>query len=88
MVFGEATPDSIETIGNQQVLLLWPNVLQSRGWDAGFFSPIIETRRPRVRLVKMMSPEEFHQWAEQLHLPEKVSPTASPQSEKPWWKPW
>jgi hypothetical protein len=54
-VWGEAGPDSISSVNGQQVLLLWPPLLQSRTWDTGFFSPILEASLPDVEVLEVMS---------------------------------
>jgi hypothetical protein len=69
MVFGEATLDSIETIEGEQVLLLWPPILESRGWDGGFFSPLLAATPPSVRIVNELDLAEIEEWRERLKLP-------------------
>jgi hypothetical protein len=69
MVFGEAPLDSIEMIEGKQVLLLWPPVLESRGWDGGFFSPYLAAAPPSVRIVDELKVEKIQEWRERLKLP-------------------
>jgi hypothetical protein len=67
-VWGEAGPDSISSIDGQQVLLLWPPVLQSRSWDADFFSPILEASLPSVEVLEVLSSTDVDAWWSRLSL--------------------
>jgi uncharacterized Zn finger protein (UPF0148 family) len=82
-VFGEGSPDSIEQHNGEQVLLLWPPLLQGRSWDGGFFSPTLEAAPPSVTIKCELSVEEVGEWRTRLGLPEAVRPRG-----KPWWKFW
>ena len=79
-VWGEASPESIPQIGETQVMLLWPNLLGSRAWDAGFFGPYLEAAPPRVNVIDQLTTEEVNDWWEKLKLPD-IAP-------RPWWKLW
>ena len=68
MIFGEAGPDSIASIDGQQVLLLWPPVMGSRGWDGGFFGPILHARPPKVALLSPLAGPEVARWYTRLGL--------------------
>jgi len=72
-VWGEAGPESISTVDGRQVLLLWPPILQSRSWDAGFFSPILEATPPGVAVMEVLSSSQVEAWQARLGL----APTAS-----------
>ncbi len=82
-VWGEATPASIPEINGVQVLLLWPCILGSRSWDAGFFGPILESNPPNVRVIAELTSDEVNEWWQRLKLP-----TATAESKRPWWKFW
>jgi hypothetical protein len=78
MVFGEATLDSIEMVEGEQVLLLWPPVLESRGWHGGFFSPFLAAAPPSVRIVDEFKVEIIQEWRGRLKLPDARKRT--------WWR--
>lgn len=79
-VWGEASPDSIPTVDGQQVLLLWPPIMASRGWGAGFFGPFLMARPPAVILEEELPAAEVQHWCKRLKLPDPVA--------SPWWKFW
>ncbi|TWU08071.1 hypothetical protein [Stieleria varia] len=79
-IWGEATPDSIPEIDAEQVVLLWPMLLASRQWGAGFFGPFLQALPPSVTVQGELSEEEATVWFERLKLPEIKT--------KPWWKLW
>lgn len=78
MVFGEQTPDSIEEIDGQQVLLLWPPILMERSWNSGFFGPRIEARPPSVEVLEKLPPDQVETWRLRLNLP--------PAKRRSWWR--
>lgn len=84
MVFGEGTPEEIDTVDGQKVILLWPPIMASRGWGGGFFGPILEARPPDVRIERVLEDKEVLAWRSKLGLPEPAAPTA----DKPKWKFW
>jgi hypothetical protein len=67
-VWGEAAPDSIASVDGQQVMLLWPPILQSRGWDTGFFAPILEASPPGVEVIEVLSAADADAWRQRLGL--------------------
>jgi hypothetical protein len=67
-VWGEAGPDCISSVNGQQVLLLWPPLLQSRTWDTGFFSPILEASLPDVEVLEVLSSADVDAWWLRLGL--------------------
>lgn len=79
-VFGEDTPKSISQFDGQQVILLWPPILQHRGWDSSFFSPLLQASLPSLVLTRQLSAEEISQWRARLQLPQIAN--------KPFWKVW
>lgn len=68
-VFGEASPDSISRIDDQQVMLLWSPILQGRSWDSGFFAPVLSSALPSVAKLDDLTDAEMRQWRERLQLP-------------------
>ena len=69
-IWGEANPDSIPEIDGQQVILLWPMVINSRQWGAGFFGPFLQASPPAVTVTGELTDAEVSQWVEKLNLPE------------------
>jgi hypothetical protein len=69
-VWGEMAPDGIASVDGSQVLVLWPPIIASRSWDAGFFLPILYASPPNVEVLEILSPAELDVWWEQLGLPE------------------
>lgn len=69
-VWGEMAPDGIASIEGSQVLLLWPPIMASRGWDTGFFAPVLYASPPNVEVLEVLSPPELDVWWERLGLPE------------------
>lgn len=68
-VFGEASPDSISRDDDQQVMLLWPPILQGRSWNSGFFAPVLSSALPSVKKLNDLTSDEIAQWREKLQLP-------------------
>ncbi len=83
-VFGEQSPRDIGSIDGQQIMLLWPPILGSRGWDAGFFGPALEAAPAAVELTEMLSAEEIATWRQRIGLP--IAQIAA--ARKPWWMFW
>ena len=79
-IWGEANPDSIPEIDGQQVVLLWPMIMSSRGWGAGFFRPFLQASPPAVTVTSELTDGEMEQWCLKLSLPAATPP--------PWWKFW
>jgi hypothetical protein len=65
-IWGEASVRSIPEVQGVQTLLLWPPLLQSRGWDAGFFHPHIEDLPPNVVVERKLPAEECRALLDQL----------------------
>lgn len=63
-VWGEASPSTIRSIEQKQIVLLWPMVLESRGWDSSFFTPQIQCRPPSVTIIRELSEPEFADWVQ------------------------
>lgn len=54
-VWIEANMGSIAEIEGQQVMLVWPPILQGRSWHTNFFPPFIQATPPSVEVVKKLS---------------------------------
>lgn len=85
-IWGEATISSIPEINGEQVILLWPPVLQSRSWDAGFFNPQLEAAKPNVSVINRLSPEEFQAWLRNLGI--NTDEQSNKKTNRAWWKFW
>jgi hypothetical protein len=83
-VFGEQNPRSIGSIDGQQIILLWPPILGSRAWDAGFFGPALHAAPAEVHLIEMLSAEEVTMWRQRIGLPD----AGSSKAKRPWWLFW
>ena len=84
MVFGEQNPQEIGAIDGQQVMVAWPPILESRSWDAGFFSPSLAAAPAQVELIEILSAEEIATWRDHIGLP----PARAAAGKKPWWRFW
>lgn len=90
-VWGEGSPMEIGSVDGQQVLLLWPLILQSRSWDGGFFTPFLDRSLPDVQVIRDLTAGEFESWRTRLQLPSGADAQASSVSQgpkRPWWKRW
>jgi hypothetical protein len=67
-VWGEARLDSIPSIDGVQVMILWPKVLESRGWSGTFFGPYLQASPPSVSLQNQLSDDEVAEWRERIGL--------------------
>ncbi len=65
-IWGEGSPDEIGRIDGTQVILLYPPIIQSRTWGAGFTQPIILSCPPRVRIDRWLTDEECADWLKQI----------------------
>jgi hypothetical protein len=68
-IWGEASPSQIPRIDGTQVLLLWPPILGSRSWEAGFFGPYLQAMPPSVVLTDELNSEQVDAWWAKLKLP-------------------
>ncbi len=62
VIFGEMSPNSIPSLDGKQVILLWPPILASRTWDAGFLHPVIEGALPELTLLRELEDDEVDDW--------------------------
>lgn len=65
-IFGESPVDAIPEIDGQQVIILWPMILQSRGWNSGFFGPRIDAAPPSLEVTAELTPEQAESWFARL----------------------
>jgi hypothetical protein len=68
-VWGEMEPDGIEVVDGVRVLLLWPPIMESRTWDAGFFAPVIHASLPNVIVIEELAQPAVDSWWVRLGLP-------------------
>ncbi len=73
-IWGEMNPEEIPEIDGRQVLLLWPPQLSSRGWDSGFFSPVLHAMPPNVTVLEDLEEQELTDWWARLRLPKTTAP--------------
>ncbi|MEZ4371868.1 MAG: hypothetical protein AB7K71_13725 [Polyangiaceae bacterium] len=78
-----------------RVILLWPPLLQSRTWDAGFLTPHIGQLPASVELVSELSTEDCEAWLGRLGIPragqsasESQPPDSEPPPKRAFWKFW
>lgn len=67
-IFGEAPVNTIPTIDDQQVVILWPPVLKGRSWDTGFFGPPIAASQPVVTLEAELEIAEAEAWFQRVGI--------------------
>jgi len=79
-IWGEAMTRSIPVIDGVQVILLWPPLLQGRGWSHGFFGPHLHALPANVTIDEELSPESAQSWLETLGVRERPR--------RKWWWPW
>lgn len=77
-VWGEGSPDEVARVDGEQVIVLWPPVLGSRTWDAGFLTPFLQAAPPKVEVIAQLSAAETEQWWQKIGLPDP----------QPWWRFW
>lgn len=65
-LWGEGLVREIPRVGGEQVMLLWPPILQGRGWDAGFLGPHLEAMPADASVERMLTPDECRTWLAKL----------------------
>jgi hypothetical protein len=101
-IWGEAMVCSLPRVENELVILLWPCLMHSRGWNAGFYGPQIDATRPDMTIERSLTPVECDAWITRLGLeispceptrPAAPPPKASPlsvlrtqQAKRTWWQ--
>lgn len=95
---GEGLVRLIPFVNGEQVIILWPPLLQSRSWDAGFFGPHLEALPSELVVHEQLSADESRTWFELLgiqvanqhqtdHRQLDESALDKPVA-RPWWKLW
>lgn len=67
-IWGEGLVREIPRVNGDQVILLWPPILASRTWDAGFLQPHLEAMPADAGVERTLTPEETQAWREKLGL--------------------
>lgn len=67
-IWGEASVDSIPSIDGVQVLLLWPPVLASRGWESDFFGVRLDAMPAEVNIVELLDTVDCLHWFKRLNI--------------------
>ena len=68
MIWGEGLVRDIPRVDGEQVILLWPPILQGRSWDAGFLGPHLEAMPADAGLECMLTAEEAKAWLEKVGI--------------------
>lgn len=76
-IWGEASPRSIPAIDGEQVLLLWPPLLQGRGWGQEFCGPHLEAMPAEVVMLAPLTDREANDWLVRLGVRQR---------KKRWWQ--
>ena len=67
-IWGEGLVREIPRVEGEQVMLLWPPVLRSRAWDAGFLGPHLEAMPADASVDSMLTPDECQTWLTKLGI--------------------
>ncbi|HWZ88414.1 MAG TPA: hypothetical protein VNW92_06175 [Polyangiaceae bacterium] len=67
-IWGEGLVRDIPSVEGVQTVLLWPPLLQSRGWDSGFFGPQLAAMPPDVTLEHVLSRDASRSLLQRLGL--------------------
>jgi hypothetical protein len=67
-IWGEGVVTDIPVINGSRVMLLWPPLLRSRTWGAGFFSPYLQALPPNVVVEGELPGESARQWFAELGI--------------------
>jgi hypothetical protein len=65
-IWGEGLVRDIPRVNGEQVILLWPPILESRTWDAGFLGPHLEAMPADAGVERLLTADESKAWLEQL----------------------
>jgi hypothetical protein len=76
-IWGEGLVREIPCVNGEQVILLWPPILESRKWDAGFLAPHLEAMPADAGVERMLTPDECNTWLDALRIGRK---------RKRWWQ--
>jgi hypothetical protein len=66
MIFGEGLVREIPTVAGERVIVLWPPMLASRGWDSSFFGPQLDALKPNALVRAELSTADSAAWADPL----------------------
>lgn len=77
-IWGEALVRTIPVVDDVQMVLLWPPLLASRGWDSGFFGPQIEALPSDATIERALSRQESNTLLERLGI----------NGLRKWWRLW
>jgi hypothetical protein len=77
-IWGEGLVREIQPVEGVQVILAWPPVLASRGWDAGFLGPHLDAMPADAVVERPLTTSECESWLERLGVEPK----------KRWWRLW
>lgn len=61
-------PSAIRCLDDQQILLLWPPIMKSCGWDSNFFKPIIDGLLPELYVEDTLTQRELDHWLARLQI--------------------
>ena len=67
-VWGEALVREIPVIDGERVILLWPPILVSRGWDSSFFGPQLDALAPDAVVQSELSTADCTTWFAKLGI--------------------
>jgi hypothetical protein len=65
-IWGEQTVASLPRVDDHMVMLLWPPLLGTRSWGAGFFDPHLDAMPPDVVVDRQLTPDEVDAWLTRL----------------------
>jgi hypothetical protein len=65
-IWGESSVRTIPVVDGVQVILLWPPILGSRGWNGGFFGPHLEALPADLVVEQELPRAECNAWLERL----------------------
>ena len=76
-LWGEGLVRDIPRLDGEQVILLWPPVLGSRSWDAGFLGPHLEAMPADAGVERVLGADETKVWLEKVGIGRE---------RKRWWR--
>lgn len=81
-IWGELSVLSIP----DQIIILWPPLLGSRGWDSNFFGPQLDAAPPMIELVAKLSHDDCVSRLQSIGI--QLQPPSEKHKTGPWWKLW
>ena len=67
-IWGEGLVREIPRVDGEQVMLLWPPILQGRSWDAGFLGPHLEAMPADAGVERLLTADETQAWLAKVGL--------------------